>query len=445
MYYVKLLLAFVLIFSPTMVFAEISVSPHTLISEFQTGSVSSPSHEFVELYNPTEAAISVEGWVVEYKSATSVDTLSAWTKKATLSGTLPSHGFYLIAPKSYLSAANAEWSVGMASPGGNIRLRSSEGTTLDQVGYGVAANAAETNPASAPAAGQSLERLPGAGNETGGNAVDTNNNVADFIIREVPAPQNTASSAEIPGAVNEVPVDAPGELPVEPTVYPKITITELLIDPQAPLTDAEDEFIEIYNPATEAAVISGYTLRAGTGFKDLYVLPETIIGGGEYLALFSRDTKLSLVNTGGAVQILDPTGVIIDQTDAYPDAEPGLTWALVDGSWDWTLQSTPASANVYVAPLVAAPTATKKLAASKKAAVTKVPKKATSKKVAAAKKPKTTKVKAAATSKPAPPMAKNFQPANWLIALLIGLTISYAIYEFRYDIQNIYRRARGHS
>lgn len=443
MFIFRIVAAFIIFLAPVGALAAEPNSPGVVISEVQTGSGDSGSHEFVELYNPTASPISVDGWMVEYKSASST---GSWTKKATLAGTIPALGFYLIAPVAYLPASDAEWTSGLASSGGNIRLKSSDDTVIDQLGYGTTANAAEASPATAPAVGEGLERLPGFKNEEGGNAIDTGDNLADFVVRPVSNPQSTASAIEVPDEILEVPAEEmEAEVPAaDPVIYPKVLITELLIDPQSPLTDAEDEFIELFNPGSESVTITGYTFRAGTNFNDEYVLPETTIEPGEYRAFYSINTHLSLVNAGGAVQIIDPTGAVVDQTEVYPQVEPGLAWALTDGSWDWTLQTTPAAANVFVAPLVAesaAKASTKKPAAKKTAA----PKKATAKKAAAAKKPKDTKVKAAATSKAAAPQPKNFQPANGLIALLIGLTITYAIYEFRYDIQNLYRRARSHN
>src|ERR1700759_2669134 len=49
------------------------------------------THDFIELYNPTNATVSLSGWSVNYASASG----TSW-QKTTLSGSIPSHGFFLI-------------------------------------------------------------------------------------------------------------------------------------------------------------------------------------------------------------------------------------------------------------------------------------------------------------------------------------------------------------
>jgi outer membrane biosynthesis protein TonB len=85
------------------------------------------------------------------------------------------------------------------------------GNPIDAVGWGDATNAfVEGNPATAPAAGSSVERLPGG---SFGNGIDTNGNLADFVVA-VPSPQNLAAE----------PVPGPGPTPT-PTPTPAPTST----------------------------------------------------------------------------------------------------------------------------------------------------------------------------------------------------------------------------
>src|SRR5687768_14751287 len=90
--------------------AALAISPSVVISELQTGDSSSLSNEFVEMYNSTTADVAVDGWTMEYKSATGV----SWSKKATLSGTINSHGFYLLAPSTYLPTADQNFTAGLS-------------------------------------------------------------------------------------------------------------------------------------------------------------------------------------------------------------------------------------------------------------------------------------------------------------------------------------------
>jgi hypothetical protein len=423
-----------------------ATSSSLVISEIQTASATNSGQEFVELYNPTGADVVVDGWMVQYKSATSAITESSWTKRADLKGTIKSHGFYLISQKSYLPQTDAELSgSGLAGTGGHVRLRDSNGSVIDLVGWGPTANAAESNPAAPPTAGQSIERLPGRLNESGGNATDSDNNSQDFVIRETPQPQSTASSLEVPGAVldpapiDQVPGDDESTAPASPTYLP-ILITEILPDPAAPLTDANDEFVELYNPNDTAVNLEGYTLRAGSNFHDYYNLPELTMNAGAYLAIYAKDSHVALTNGGGAAQLLDPAGNEVAVTGTYGAAVTGATWALFDSDWQWTLQSTPGTDNVLVTPVL--PGTSPK--SSKTAKVTVAKAKTT--KVAAAKttKPKATKKTATSNTAKAPLVAAaaHVPSIAWLLIGLAILSIGYAAYEFRHDLRNYYHLTR---
>ena len=449
-----LVIILIVVASPSMASAD--TATHVVISEVQTGTTTSASQEFIELYNPTAADVPLSGWTLEYKSATAADTTANWTRRASLSGTIVANGFYLVAPKSYLSAADTDWSATLASTGGTVRLKDNAGTVVDTLGYGAATVGAEGMPAVAPAAGQSLERLPGRLDELAGNGVDTDDNSADFIIRTQPQPQSIASTIELAdttdsddgdavGPIADAPVDA-GDTPpvVSPTDYAPIDITEILPNPMAPQLDSSDEYIELYNPTTDPVDLEGYTLRTGSNFHDYYVLPDTTVAPDAYVVFYSAQTKLAMPNSGGAVELLDPSGAVVDQTPVYGAAPDGQAWGYFESGWAWTLQLTPGQPNVLAALPVPATT----LKTTKP--------KTTTKKVVAAKKPKAAaKKKATKPRKMAKPKTiaalpqlvaeRNLQPANWLIIILAALTIGYAIYEFRYDICNLYLRLRGHT
>jgi hypothetical protein len=419
-------------------------SGSVLISEIMTASNVSASEEFIELYNPSAIDIGVSGWTVEYKSATSADTSSSWSKKGNLSGIIKAHGYYLLAPKSYLNQADADWSPGMAGTAGVVRLRDTAGTIIDLLGYGSISNTSETAPALAPAAGQGLERLAGRLDELGGNGTDTNNNALDFLIRTVAQPQSSNSSAEpVAGGGNNAELIPDEDLSANTIISP-IQITELLPNPAAPLTDAADEFIELYNPNSVEVEIGGYKLQSGSNFSDSYILPGMSISANGYVVLYSNQTKLALTNSGGASRILNSVGALVDQTAPYSTAADGNAWALFDDNWHWTLQSTPGRANVLEPPLLplAAASANSSKAGTKPKTTTK-PKSSTAKPKASAIK---TKSKTASKPKAGSPIklaASRLQPATWLIIGLVILTIGYALYEYRNDIFKSYQRLRG--
>ncbi len=415
---------------------------HIVISEVQTGSTSDASQEFVELYNPTDAPITVDAWTVEYASAAG----TTWTKRATLSGSVPAYGFYLVATSGYM-ASDAVMTSGLANSSGHVRVKNTSNMVIDLVGWGSAAHA-EGSPASAPVVGGSIERLPGRLNQLAGNGEDSDGNSVDFVLRDVAEPQRVASGIEDPSLapVDEQNNSEEGEGPVVDTTYLPVYITEILPDPLSPLTDAKDEFIEVYNPNNQSVKLLGYTLRTGSNFRSYYTISDVTVQAGGYAVFYSADTKLGLTNSGGAVQILDPLGNVLDTTDSYGAAKTGQAWAAINGAWMWTLTPTPGTMNILAE---AASTTSTVSTTAKKAAAKKVATKKTASKKAAAKKSSKAKSKRDSSKLSKTSMAAATEAitdpsplARWLLIAAGCFTIVYAIYGFRYDLYNYYIKTR---
>ena len=165
---------------------------HLLVSEVMTGGASA-SDELIELYNPSASALPLEGLEVVYVTATggTITRKASWAAGA---ASLPSGAHLLIAngAGAFASIADVTYTNGLAAPGGSVAIRIlGASTAIDAVGWGTAANPwMEGTATVAPAAGHSIERLPGG---SGGSGQDTNENGADFVERAAPDPQNSAS------------------------------------------------------------------------------------------------------------------------------------------------------------------------------------------------------------------------------------------------------------
>lgn len=167
---------------------------HLLISEVVTGGASA-SDEFVELYNPGPLALPLEGLELVYVSASgaTITRRAAWDLGAP---SVPAGHHVMVANElgAYASIADALYGSGLAATGGSVALRIQGATTaIDAVGWGTAVSTwLEATPASVAPAGSSIERLPGG---AAGSTQDTDNNLADFVVRSVPDPQNSTSQA----------------------------------------------------------------------------------------------------------------------------------------------------------------------------------------------------------------------------------------------------------
>jgi hypothetical protein len=141
------------------------------INEVQTTGVSA-SDEWIELYNACSQAFVLTNWKLVYRSATGITDITL----VSLSGSIPSHGYFLVANSTGYSGAptpDATYSSGgLAQTGGGVGLRDGSGNLMDGVGWGSANNIfVETAAATAPGASQSIALHPD-GHDTGNNSTD---------------------------------------------------------------------------------------------------------------------------------------------------------------------------------------------------------------------------------------------------------------------------------
>lgn len=182
---------------------------HIVISEIQTAGVSS-NDEFVELYNPTSEDVDISSWSIQYKSATGG---TYYKKNFEENSVIPAFGFFLVAHNDYQGDVEPDLrhaSFSLSGSGGNVfvvasqdKLTSGEDISIiDKVGYGTG-DSAEGQPSLAPESFKSIERKAqegstsesmanGGEDEFLGNGYDSDNNTDDFVLRDVPEPQNSS-------------------------------------------------------------------------------------------------------------------------------------------------------------------------------------------------------------------------------------------------------------
>jgi Lamin Tail Domain len=205
------------------VVSDAAASPaHLVISELMTGGASA-SDEFVELYNPTVGELPVEGLELVYVTASGATV----TRKVTWAVGAPgvpawSHLLIANAAGAYAAIADLTYSNGLSASGGSLALRDQgTETAVDAVGWGTATAWLEGSPAPAPAAGTSLERLPGGAL---GSTQDTDDNLADFVVSPTPDPQGAAAPPVVPPGESASPSPSSSPTPV-PTPTPAPTPT----------------------------------------------------------------------------------------------------------------------------------------------------------------------------------------------------------------------------
>lgn len=482
----KILSKIVLTFAATALFVAVPQTAwavedqpqNIIIVELQTGSLNTGTEEFVEIYNPNGSEITVTGWLLQYRSAAST---GSWTTKRKLACVpegidcnvaIAAHGRLVLASYDIATLADEQpMTGGFADAGGQIRLVNPGATSAtdddvvqDMLSYGTAVESEGGLAAPAPPAGKSLKRLV----SEDGYYVDTNVNGADFMVGcsdptpgEIEEPLAILpSTCEEPDDSPTIPEDPPDDTPdmplppdsdptsedpvdeeleggmgAGPVEYLPILITELLPDPAPPAQDATDEFIEVFNPNAEPVNLKGYQIQSGSNYRYKYELPDLVIEPGQYLAISSAESGLTLSNGGTQVRILSPDGQVFDELADYGKAVEGQSWSkAADGQWRWSTTPTPGLVNEVTVP---PPKATAKSATAKKAST----KTAAKPKVASASKAQTSEQEEAFEEPPAPP------PNYWLLAGVGSMAVGYGLYEYRQSIaggaRKLWQAVRG--
>jgi 5'-nucleotidase len=144
------------------------------------------ANDYVELYNPTSAPISLAGWSVAYYAK------SGNTGGSTpLTSSIPAHGYYLIGEAAgsntsaaALPTADASGNIAMSATDGSVVLKDASGAVADAVAFGAGVNGEGSPMAALSNSKAGARTTPGA---------DTDNNSADFGL-VTPAPKNSSGS-----------------------------------------------------------------------------------------------------------------------------------------------------------------------------------------------------------------------------------------------------------
>lgn len=438
-------LVFVLSFCPGG--KVLAASPTLMIDQIKITS----GDQFITLYNPTTSSQDLSQIELDYVSS------SGKLSGLPVSGQVPPNGYYILSDGQlnacYQATINGT-SLGMTTTSGSLQVWSLNAshtvkTLQDSISW-----VKHSDSTSAPSGdvmlpdysnypSQFLQRQTDANNQpiVGGNwdivqPDITNPCQLDKIVQsQPPAPINNGNQL-LPGSPPPATILAASSggasgpsLPASDKGLMAPVVNELLPNPASPQTDANDEFIELYNPNSAAFDLSGFQLQTASSSSSTthtYTFPSsTELPAKSFKAFYSSQTSLSLSNAGGQVWLLDPFGNTISQSDAYGTAKDGQAWALAKGKWYWTSQPTPNAANVVNQPASGSSKSSKN----------------SSKKTASAGNVKGSPTSSSGSSFSANNAADTTTPIHpAVLALVAGLALLYGAYEYRHDLANRYHQ-----
>lgn len=123
-----------------------------------------------------------------------------------------------------------------------------------------------------------------------------------------------------------------------------LSIAELL--PNSASTDTGNEFIEVYNPNTKAVNLKGYKLELGPAYTKSFTFADEVIAPFAYKTFSDTYTGLVLPNSNASLRFLNPAGEVVSQTEEYFSPKDNMSWAQINGEWQYTDVVTPGAANL---------------------------------------------------------------------------------------------------
>ncbi|MDZ4229598.1 MAG: lamin tail domain-containing protein, partial [Candidatus Veblenbacteria bacterium] len=115
--------------------------------------------------------------------------------------------------------------------------------------------------------------------------------------------------------------------------HASLQLSELLPDPAG---DDNAEWVELVNNAEDDVSTAGWKLVINNRTT---LLPARTIAAHQFMVFTKTETKFTLTNSGATVSLLDPASTATSQL-SYGQAPTGQSYALNNGTWQWTNKPT---------------------------------------------------------------------------------------------------------
>ena len=312
-----------------------AASPNVVISQVYGGGGSgsgSPAytHDYVEIFNRSNAAVPIGGWSIQYGSSTGQFASSASNLYAFPAGTTIGAGKYLTVKLGAAGALGAAFTsdftsggLSMAAGSGKVALANisaslgcgatatpcalPDARIVDVVSYG-ASNNGEGN--TTVNSGTGLQSSQGAIRKMNG-CQDTDNNVSDFTVNTVATglvPRTASTPASVCDSPNAAPV-------INAPANPAATVNQNAAPFTIALSGSDDGNVFVWS-ATAGTGVAGVAVTAGQGSGSVtytVTLAAGFSGTASFTASLSDNVNAATTRT-----------VNIAVTPAIPNAAPSI-------------------------------------------------------------------------------------------------------------------------
>ena len=272
-------------------------------------------NEWVELYNGTDSPIDISNWTLADNKCERVIPEATISAKgfALITNKESTWGFWSIPDGVVKIALGEKIGNGLSNSGDRLILRDDGGNEVDALSYGKDSTFLDP-PCVDVKEGHSLERSS--------FGFDTDQ-ASDFIEQGDPTP----------GA---------GFTP--PVYSDQIFLNEIMPNPEG--SDAEGEYLELYNAGDEDVDLEGWKVGDEKSAKiigDGIELSSYLVPSGGFLVIYRKDSHIILNNDGDRVKLWNPNDEIVDEV-SYPEINEGWVYQRYpDGEVGWSESNQPSA------------------------------------------------------------------------------------------------------
>lgn len=326
-----ILLSAILLWLPDIASALESVPPEVTINEIAwMGSDDSNQKEWIELYNNTENAITLDDWILQTPDS---------KIKVKLQGKILGNAFYLLERTNDSAVAQVQadqtYAGSLNNKGADLYLYNKYNILIDS------ALAGNSWPAGNNTAKQTMEKI-----DPRLSGIITANWRSSRNPGGTPKAANSVfGGPPAPPADNQAKQSSAPDIQTKPDYRGKLVINEIMPSPEGP--DKQNEWIEILNKSSLMIDLAGWKIRDAVGSARSYTLPAgTKILPQGFLTLRRPATGIILNNEGDILKLIGSDGQIIDEA-AYLKAAQDQSYNRLDNNnWQWSSTPTPGFANV---------------------------------------------------------------------------------------------------